>query len=207
MGGTENTTVLYAGLTTFISLCIGIIDIIIYRQSHVPVRKLMLDEDFTKPYFLIFKSQEIYEIRQELIHQSENIIDAISQMIDVPPDTIEINLCQTVPKGIKTSFVEYSGTKNASEIVHELTKSIDDGWFQSAIKSAWKLNEKPLIEIWDEQTMYEHKQLFTQDLIVNMRTMYQEYGADSCYSKCCKLICFCSCCTECSDMWRVSSMR
>ena len=169
----------------------GVIDILIYRHSFVPVRTLMLEQDFTKAFFLIFKSTEIYNIRQSLIHKSEAIIEAISQMIDVTPDCLEINLCQIVPKGIKLSFVEYSGTKNAKEITNELSKAIENGWFQSAIKTHWKLTEKPVIEMWDEQQMYEHKQLFTQDLIVNMHSIYQLHGGDKWYKKCCQC---CQCC-------------
>ena len=206
--GSENTVVLYAGLTTFVSLFCGILDIITYRNSHVPVRQLMLEEDFTKPYFVIFKSFEIYENRKNLIHRADKIIEAISQSIDVPPNMIEINLCQVVPKGIKLSFIEYSGIKDAAKIVEELNKSIEEGWFQSAVKRQWKLSEEPVIERWDEMQMYEHQQMLTQDFIVNMRTLYNnQYGDDNCLKRACKLMCTCTCCYSCRDTLRVSSMR
>lgn len=207
--GSEDTTVLYAGLTTFISLCIGIVDIFIYKNSTVPVRKLMLDEDFTKPFFLIFKSDEITEKCKNLIHKPDDIIPALSNMIDVEPEYIEINLCQIIPKGIKISFVEYSGTKNVSEIISELSKQIQEGWFPKQLKSHWRLQQEPTIEIWDAQSMYEHKQLFTQDLVVNMKSLYNYGGNNSsgCCNKCWQLICVCSCCHQCCDLLRVSSMR
>lgn len=206
--GSEDTTVLYAGLTTFISLCIGIAHIFIYKNSNVPIRKLMLDEDFTKPYFLMFKSTElgIYKNGRKCIHKKEDLIDCLSQMINVEPQFIEINLCQFLPKtGLKVAFVEYSGTKNASEITNELTKSIQEGWFPKTMKSHWKLDIEPTMEIWDEQAMYQHKQLFTQDLIVNMKTLYNNYGDDNCCNKCYKLFCVCSCCYECCDTLKASS--
>ena len=65
-----------------------------------------------------------------LIHKYHSLIEPLSQTIDVLPEFIEINLCQVMfnKKGIKISFIEYSGTKDASEIVGELNKSIDDGY-------------------------------------------------------------------------------
>ncbi len=204
--GSEDTTVLYAALTTIISLFFGVLDIFVYRNSTVPVRKLMLDEDFTKPYFIIIKSKEMAKIGHDVIHKTDELIDCLSQMIDVMPQFIEINLHQVLPKtGIKISFVEYSGTKNPSEIMNALNTSIQQEWFPKTMKTYWKLNEEPIIEIWDEQSMMEHRQLLTEDLIVNMKTLYQQYGEDTCCNRCYKMFCVCSCCYECCDTLKVSS--
>merc|ERR1712129_76070 len=140
------------------------------------------------------------EQRKRLIHRADQLIDVIATNIHVPTDTIEINLCQIVPKGIKLSFIEYSGSKDAATIARELNRSIEEGWFQDAVKRKWKLSEEPVVEMWDEMQMYEHKQMVTQDLMVRMRTLYNDqYGDDNCIKRGCRLLCECSCCYSCRD--------
>merc|ERR1739842_4820 len=111
-----------------------------------------------------------------------------SDMINVPSESIEINLCQMTTRGIKLCFVEYSGTKDAQEIVNELVKSIDDGWFGASIQRAWSMAETPVVELYDEQTMYEHRQLLSEDL---MPSMYRQFREDNCCAKCWRRFCVC----------------
>lgn len=201
--GSEDLYVLYSGSTSFLSLCIGLLDLMAYRHSYAAVRKLMLEEDFTRPYFIFIKSREIYEEGFQLIHRHGALNDVISDMINVPSPSIEVNLCQMVPKGIKLCFVEYSGTRNAKQIVNELVKSIDDGWFGTKIQAVWGLEEAPVVELYDQQTMYEHRQLLTQDLLPSM---YRHHEDENCCSVCWRRFCVCSCCQcRCCDTLRVSS--
>jgi len=206
--GMFNKVVLWAFVTSALSLCVGILHIIVYKQSSVQVRRLMLDEDFTKPYFVIFRSQEIGEIGAQLIHRPHAIVDTIAQMINVESHTVEINLCQVVPQGIKISFVEYSNyARDAAKINADLMKSVEEGWFPAAIRSAWKLQEEPMVELWDEQQMYEHKQLLTLDLTARMRTIYGLYGNDNSCRRCMRTIFCCACCDQCGDILRSASQR
>jgi len=201
----DNKSVYFALAASFVSFCVGIAHIVAYRNSPVPVRKLMLDEDFTRPHFLILKSHEIYEVRHRLIHRSAHILNALSTMIDVPPSVVEVNLCHLIPSGIKLSFVEYSGTKNSARIVAELRKSIEDGYLQSAVQYAWQLQETPVVEIWNQQNMYEHKQMFTDDFAVKIRQSYiykQKHRTLDCSCMKC-----CPCLQHFGDLVKVSSQR
>merc|ERR1712013_105303 len=174
--GSFDVWVLYAAVSSVLSLFSALCNVWRYRHSHGAVRRLMLDADFTKPYFFFVKSQEIYAQGNNLVHRSRDLVEAVSSMINVPPSSVEVDLCYVCTKGIKVAFVEYSGTKDAKDIAHDLAQSINDGWFASAVQSAWRLTETPVIELFDEQTMYDHRQLLTADLIPNLGNFGAEEG-------------------------------